>query len=112
MTSLNLINVESLIVLGYVSRLHRDKVGRLCHSVHNNPYGVMLPTSVWKKNHEVRINGLPLPSRNLDNLSHTASLKMLCLNLLTIRTPSHILRNILLHAIPQIDMLKIMIHLC
>ena len=36
---------------------------------------------------------------------------MLLLNLLAIRTLGHILRNVLLHAIPPIDLLKIMIHL-
>ncbi|TMW87498.1 hypothetical protein EJD97_019888 [Solanum chilense] len=111
MPSHNLINVESLIVLGFVSRLHRDKVGRLSHHFHNNPYRVMMPPSLRKTNHEVHINGLPFPSWNLNNLSHIAWLKMLCLNLLTIRTLSHILNNVLLHAILPIDLLKIMIHL-
>ncbi|TMX00660.1 hypothetical protein EJD97_000389 [Solanum chilense] len=112
MPSHNLIYVESRIVLSSVSKVHKYKVGRHSNLVHINPYGVMLPTSLWNTNHEVHINGLQLPSRNLDNLSQTASLKMLCLNLLTIRTLIHIRNNIFLHAIPPIDLLKIMIHPC
>ncbi|TMX03691.1 hypothetical protein EJD97_014820, partial [Solanum chilense] len=111
MTSYNLINVESRIILNFVRRLHRDKVGRLSHPLHNNPYGVMLSSSLRKTNHKVHINGIPLPRRNLDNQSKTARLKMFCLNLLTIRTLGHIFSNVLLYAIPPIDLLKIMIHL-
>ncbi|TMX05457.1 hypothetical protein EJD97_019936, partial [Solanum chilense] len=106
-----LIYVESRIVLGSVSRLHRDKVGRLSQSIHNNPYGVVLSPIHRSTNHEVNINGLPLPSRNLNNLSKTRRLKMFCLNLLTIRTLGHIFCNVLLHAITPINLLKIMIHL-
>ena len=111
MPSHNLINVESCIILGSVGRLHIDKVRRLCQPVHNNPYGVMLPPSPRMTNHEVHINGLPFPSWILNNLSKTTRLKMICLNLLTIRTLSHVLCNVILHAIPPIDLLKIMIHL-
>ena len=68
MPSLNLIYVESLIVLGSVSKLHRDKVGRLSQSVHNNLYGVKMSPILQKTNHDVHINGLTLPSRNLNNL--------------------------------------------
>ncbi|TMW93658.1 hypothetical protein EJD97_011333, partial [Solanum chilense] len=98
------------IILGFVSRLHRDKVSRLSQSVHHNPNGVMMPPSPQKTNHEVHIIGLSLPSRNLNNLSETTSLKMLRLNLLTIRTLSHIFYNVLLHTIPPINLLKIMIY--
>ncbi|TMX03717.1 hypothetical protein EJD97_014692 [Solanum chilense] len=111
MPSHNLINVKSRIILSSISRLHRNKVGRLSNPVHNNPYRVMLSPSLRKTNNKVHINGLPFPSRNLNNLSKTARLKMFCLNLLTIRTLGHILCNVLLHAIPPIDLLKIMIHL-
>ncbi|TMW95039.1 hypothetical protein EJD97_009457, partial [Solanum chilense] len=106
----NIINIKSRIILGSIGRLHRDKVSRLIQSLHNNPYGVMLPPSPRETNHEVHINGLPLPSQNLNNLSQITRLKMHCLNLLTIRTLSHIFCNVLLHAIPPIDLLKIMIH--
>ncbi|TMW99785.1 hypothetical protein EJD97_001962, partial [Solanum chilense] len=99
----------SRIILGSVSRLHRNKVSRLSQSVHHNPYGVMLPPSPRKTNHEVHINGLSLPSRNLNNLSKTTRLKMLCLNLLTIRTLSHIFFYVLLHDIPPVNLHKIMI---
>ena len=112
MTSHNLNNVESRIILGSESRLHRDKVDRLSHSVHNNSYGAMLSPSHQKSNHEVYINVLPFQSRNLNNLSKTARLKIFCLNLLKIRTLGHIFCNVLLHAIPSIDLLNIMIHLC
>ena len=81
MPSHNLIYVESRIVLGFVSRIHRDKMGRLSQSVHNNPFGVMLSPSPWKTNHEVHIDGLPLPRQDLNNLSKTDKLKMFCLNL-------------------------------
>ena len=111
MSSHNLINVESRIILGSVSTLYMDKLGRLSHPVHNNPYGVILSPSLRKTNHEVHINGLSFPSRSLNNLSKTARLKMFCLNLLKIRTLGHIFFNELLHAIPPIDLLKIMIHL-
>ena len=56
----NLINVESRIILGPISRLHKDKVGRLSHPFHNNSYGVMLSPSPPNTNHEVHVNGLPL----------------------------------------------------
>ncbi|TMX04282.1 hypothetical protein EJD97_010254, partial [Solanum chilense] len=111
MPSHNLINVEFHKILGFVSTLHRNKVGRLSHLIHNNPYRVMLSPSLWKTNHEVHINGLPFQSRNLNNLSKAARLKMFCFYLLTIRTLGHIICNVLLHAIPPIDLLKIMIHL-
>ena len=65
MTPHNLINVESRIFLGPVSRLHTDKVSRLSHPIHNNPYGVMMSPSLRKTNHEVHINRPPLPSGNL-----------------------------------------------
>ena len=107
----NLINVLSRIILGSVSRLHRDKVDRLSHHIHNNTYGFMLSPSLWKSNHEVHINGLPFQSQNLIKLSKTITLKMFFLNLLTIRTLGHIFCNVLLHAIPSIDLLKIIIHL-
>ncbi|TMX03632.1 hypothetical protein EJD97_015190, partial [Solanum chilense] len=107
----NLINVEFLIILGFVSRLHRDKLGGLTHPIYNNTYGIMLSPSLRKTNYEVHINRLPFPSRNLNNLSKTARVKMFCLNLLTVRTLGHIFCNVLLHAIPPIDLLKIMIHL-
>ncbi|TMX01109.1 hypothetical protein EJD97_025158, partial [Solanum chilense] len=110
MPSHNIINVESRIILGSVSRLHRDKFGRLSHPVHNNPYGVMVPPSLLKTKYEIHINGLPFPSRNLNNLSKTVRLKMFCLNLLIIRTLGHIFCNVH-HAIPLIDLLKVMIHL-
>ncbi|TMW91799.1 hypothetical protein EJD97_013879, partial [Solanum chilense] len=107
----NLINVESHIILGSVSSLYMDKVESLSHPVHNNPYGVILFPSLRKTNDEVHINGLPLSSWNLGHLSKIAKLKMFCLNLLTIRTLGHIFSNVLLHAIPPIDLLKVMIHL-
>ena len=108
---ISFINVESQIILGSVSGLHRDKVRRLSHPVHSNPYGVMLSPRPRKTNHEVHINGLPLPSWNLKNLSKTARLKMFCLNQLKIRTLGHIFCNVLLHEISPINLLKIMIHL-
>ena len=111
MSSHNLIYVESRIILASVRGLHRDKVGRHSHPVHNNPYGVMLSPSLWKTNHEVHINGLSLPCRNVNNLSKATSLKMFCLNVLIIRTFRHIFCNVFLHAIPPIDLLKIKIHL-
>ena len=111
MPSHNLIYVESGIVLGFESRLHRDKVGRLSQSVLNNPYGVMLSPSPWKTNHENHINDLPFQSQHLNNLSKTARRKMSRLNLLTIRTLGHIFCNVLLHDIPPINLLKIMINL-
>ncbi|TMW86005.1 hypothetical protein EJD97_022090, partial [Solanum chilense] len=111
MPSHNLIYVESRIVLDFVSRLHMDKVGRPSQSVNNNPYGVMLSPSPRKTNHDVHINVLPLPSQNLNNLSKTTRLKMFFLNLPTIRTLGHIFCNLLLHAIPPINLLKIMIYL-
>ncbi|TMW80130.1 hypothetical protein EJD97_023702 [Solanum chilense] len=111
MPSHNFINIESRIIFGTVSRLHRDKVGRLRHLLHDNPYGVMMSPSISKTNHEVHINGLLFPSENLNNVSKTTSLKIFCLNLLTIRTLGHIFCIVLLHAIPPIDLLKIMIHL-
>ena len=105
------INVESRIILDSVSKLNRDKVGRISHPVHNNPYEVLLSPILQKTNHVVHINSLPLPRRNLDTLSKTSRLKMFCLNLLTISTLGHILSNVLLHAIPPINLVKIMIHL-
>ena len=71
----------------------------------------MLSPSLPKTNYEVYINVLPFQSRNLNNLSKTARLKMFCLDLLTFRTLGHIICNVLLHAIPPIDLFKIMIHL-
>ncbi|TMX02266.1 hypothetical protein EJD97_022198, partial [Solanum chilense] len=106
----NLVNIKSGIILGSIGTLYRDKVSRLSQSIHNNPYGVMLSSIPRTTNHEVHINGLPLPSWNQKNLSQTTRLKMLCLNLLTIRTLRHIFCNVLLHAIPPINLLKIMIH--
>ncbi|TMX02500.1 hypothetical protein EJD97_021340, partial [Solanum chilense] len=111
MPSQNLINVESCIILSSISGLQRDKVSRLSHPVHYNPYGVMMSPSPRKTNHKVHINGLPLLIWNLNNLSKTTKLKIFCLNLLTIRTLGHIFCNILLHAKPPINLLKIMIHL-
>ncbi|TMX01708.1 hypothetical protein EJD97_023841, partial [Solanum chilense] len=111
MSSHNLINVESRIILGSVRGLHSDKVHRLSRHVHNNPYGVMLSPSLRRTNYEVYINGLPLLSWNLNNLSKAARLKMFCLNLLIVRTLCHIFGNVLLHAIPPIDLLKIKKHL-
>ena len=111
MQSHNIINVEFCLILGSVSRLNRDKVGRLSHSVHNNPYRVMSSPSLRKTDHEVHINGLPFPSWNLNNMSKTSRLKMFYLRLFTIRTLVHIISNFLLHAIPPIDLFKIMIRL-
>ena len=79
----NLITIKSRIILSSVGRLHWDKVSRLSQSVQNNPYAVMLPSSPRKTNLEVHINGLPLPSQNLNNLSQTTRLKIFCINLLT-----------------------------
>ena len=107
----NLINLETPIILGPECRPHRDKVGRLSHFVHNNQNGVMLYPSPHKTNHEVNVNGLPLPCRNLNHLNETTRLMVLCLNLLTIGTLFHILNNVLLYAIPLIDVLEVMIHL-
>ena len=70
----------------------------------------MLPSSPRNTNHKVHINGFPLPSRNLNNLSQTTRLKMLCLNLLKIRTLRNIFCIVLLHSIPPIDLLNIMIY--
>ncbi|TMW80391.1 hypothetical protein EJD97_020556 [Solanum chilense] len=111
MLSHNLINVEYRIILSSVSRFYRNKVDKISHPVHNNPYGVIFSPSLRKTNHEVHINGLQVPSRKLTNLSKTARIKMFWLNLLTIRTLGHIFCNVVLHAIPPIDLLKIMIHL-
>ncbi|TMW84759.1 hypothetical protein EJD97_024452 [Solanum chilense] len=96
MPSHNISNVESHIILVSVSRLHRDKVGRLSHPVHSDPYGVVLSHSLQKTNHEVHINGIYLPCQNLDHLS---------------KTLGHIFNTVLLHAIPPIDLLNVMIHL-
>ncbi|TMW90353.1 hypothetical protein EJD97_015839 [Solanum chilense] len=111
MSSHNLIDIKSRIILGSVGRLHRDKLSRLSQSANNNPYRFMLYPTSWKKNHEVHINGLPFPCRNLNNLSQTTRLKMSCLDLLKIRKLCNISCNVLLHAIPPIDLPKIMIHL-
>ncbi|TMW88405.1 hypothetical protein EJD97_018604 [Solanum chilense] len=110
MPSHNVINLHSRIILDSSSRLYRDKVGKLSQSVHNKPYGIMLPSSIGKTNHEVHINGLSLPSRNLNNLSQITRLKMLCLNLLIIRTLGYVFSNVHLHTIPLINVLKVMIH--
>ncbi|TMW89605.1 hypothetical protein EJD97_016910, partial [Solanum chilense] len=110
MPSHNLINEESRIILGSISRIHMDKVGRLSQPIHNNPYEVMLSLCLRKTNHKVQINGLPFPSRNLNNVSKTIWLKMFYLNLLTIMTLGHIFCNVHLHVIPPIDLLKFMIH--
>ena len=107
----NLINVESRIILGPLNRLQRDKGGRLSHLLHNNIYGVILSPSPRKTNHEVHVNVLPFPSWNLNHLSEISSLKVVYLNLLTIRTLVHILINVLLNAIPPIDLLEVMIQL-
>ncbi|TMW81115.1 hypothetical protein EJD97_011792, partial [Solanum chilense] len=98
------------IILSSISRLHRDKVGRLSHPFHNNPYGVLLSPSLRKTRHKVHINGLPFPCRNINNLCKTTWIKIFCLILLTIRTFGHIIFNALLHAILPIDQCKIMIH--
>ena len=111
MPSQNIINVESRIILGSVSKLHRDKLGRLSHPVHYNPYGVILFPTPGKTNPEVYINGLSLSCRNLNNLSKTARLKMFCLKLLSVMTLGHMFNNVFIHSIPPIDLLKIMIHL-
>ena len=75
----NIINVESHIILGPVSKLHRDNVGRFSHPIHNNPYGVMLSTIPQKTNHEVHVKVLTLKSQNLNHLSETTRLKVLAL---------------------------------
>ena len=111
MFSQNLINVESHVILDFLSRVHKNKVGRLSHPVNHNPYGVMLSPSLWKTNHEVHINSIRFLSRNLNNMSKTARIKMFFLSLLTIRTVCHIFCNVLLHDIPSMDLLKIIIHL-
>ena len=69
----------------------------------------MLSLSLRKTNNEVHINGLPSTIQNLNNLSKIARLKMFCLNLFTIRLLGHIFCNILLYAIPVIDLVKIII---
>ncbi|TMW99164.1 hypothetical protein EJD97_002958, partial [Solanum chilense] len=111
MPSHNIINVMSCIILYFVSILHRDKVGRLSHPIHNNPYRVMLSPNLQKINYEVYSNCLTFERQNLNNLSKTDILKMFFLNLMTIRTLGHIFYNVLLHAIPPIDLLKIIIHI-
>ena len=110
MPSHNINNVEFQIIIGFVSRFHKDKVGRLSNHVQNNPYGFMLSPSLQKTNHEVHTNGLPCQRWNLNNLSKIARLKIFCLNLLTIRKLGHIICNVLLHAITPIELFKIMIH--
>ena len=112
MQSHNIINVESRLILCSISRIYKDKVDRVSHPVHNNPYGAMLSPSLRKTNHEVHINGFPLQSHNLHNLIQTASLMMICLSMFTVRTLGHIFCNVLLHAISPINLLNIMIHLC
>lgn len=107
----NLINVQSRITLSSVSRLQRNKVGRLSNPFKINPYGVMMSHSLRKNNHEVHINGLKFPSWNLNNLIKSNKLDMFCPNMLTIRTFDHIFYNILLHSIPPIYLVKVMIHL-
>ena len=111
MPSHNLIYVQSPIVLGFASILHRDKVGRLSQSSHNNLYGVMLSPSPRKTNHDIYINGLTRQSRHLNNLSKTTRLKIFCLKLFIIRTLCHIFCNVLLHAMLPINLFKIMIDL-
>ncbi|TMX01548.1 hypothetical protein EJD97_024303, partial [Solanum chilense] len=106
----NLINIESHIILNPVSRLHRDKVVKLSHPINNNLYGVILSHGPRKTNHKVHVNVLPLPTWNFIYLSKATRLKVLCLNLLTIRTLSHIINNVFLHAIPPVDLLEVMIH--
>ncbi|TMW91248.1 hypothetical protein EJD97_014575 [Solanum chilense] len=111
MPSHNLINVESRIILGYVSRLHKDIVDKHSQFFHNNPYGVMLPPSPRKTNHEVYIKVLPLLSRNLNTQGKTSRINMLCLNLLIIRTLGYVFCNVLLYTIPPINLIKITIDL-
>ena len=71
----------------------------------------MFSPSLQNTNHEVHVYGLPLQSWNVNNLSETTSLKVLCLNLITIQTLCHILSKVLLHAIQPMDLLEVMIHL-
>ena len=78
----NLINVESHIILGLVSRLHMDKGGRLYHPVHHNTYKSILSPSPLNTNHEVHVYGFLIESQNL----------------------KHII-ELLLHVIPPIDLI-------
>ena len=94
MQSHNIINVDFYIILNSVSRLHHDKVCKRSHAVNNNTLGVMVSPSLWKTNHEVHINGLPFPCRNLNRLSKTARIKMFCLKLFSITTLGHIFKNV------------------
>ena len=74
-------------------------MGGLSDFVYYNSNSFILSPSVRKTNNEFNINVLPFQNWNLNNLSKTATLKMLFLNLFTIRTLGQKIYYVSLHFI-------------
>ena len=102
MSPLNLINVNLGIVLYRICSLDCQKTRRLSHPINNHPNGVMLSASTQSSCDEVHIDHIPLPSRNINLLSHTPLFLMFYLDLLAIGALTYKVCYIPLHAIPPL----------
>ena len=71
----------------------------------------MLSTTTRLPCDEIHIDNIPLPSRNVDILSHTYWFLMFYLNLMAIGALTHKVCYIPLHHIPPIDFPQIALHL-
>ena len=105
-------SVEKLgIVFRRIWSLDRQKSRRLSHPINYHPNWLMLSASTRWPCDEIYIDHIPLPSRNIDLLSHTSWFLMFYLDLLAIGALTHKVCYIPLHVIPPIDFPQIALHL-
>ena len=103
------INIQLFIIIGPISRLHRNEVGRLSHPVHNDPNGIMQFPGTAQTNHKFNINSLAHRCWDLNRLGKTSRHKVFGLNMLVIGQLLHKHRNISLHTFPPIEFFEIYI---
>ena len=84
---------------------------RLHESINNYPYIITLPTGSWQSNNKIHRYAIPFSLWNVQRSKQTIRSLVIDLHYLASETSRHVLNNVLLHAMPPKNSLKVSEHL-
>jgi len=99
------------ILLGGISGVHWDKMGRLSEMVHNDPNRTIALGCAGQTHHKVHGDMFPFPNRDGQGLQISRGTHMICFNSPTSVALRDVLGDVLLHVGPPVQVAQIMIHL-
>lgn len=71
---------DPCLILHRVSRLYKNKVRGLCQGIHNNPYRVILSSSLWQSHYKVHSYFFPIQSGNFYLMKNPPGFWCSCIN--------------------------------